>query len=198
MRTSRESFLSRGRVHVWDRQRSNVRYVSFRLQQQCVKGDTKMLFPLMKKKKFQNYRKKNQSKKPDNFFFISRLFFQIYYLKEIKQVALKCGLPCSLWYTLKWLLELSGYTTEWGSELLFWSLQSQGCVSSVSTLVVMVLGIQTSCHHYYNCWSRWAYFNRFTGYNLRGPSMDRLSYNTDSVQTQLPGHANCIHCTYPP
>lgn len=48
----------------------------------------------------------------DNFFFISRLFFQIYYLKEIKQVALKCGLPCSLWYTLKWLLELSGYTTE--------------------------------------------------------------------------------------
>lgn len=173
MRTSRESFLSRGRVHVWDRQRSNVRYVSFRLQQQCVKGDTKMLFPLMEKK--------NQSKKPDNFIFISRLFFQIYYLKEIKQVALKCGLPCSLWYTLKWLLELSGYTTEWGFELLFWSLQSQGCVSSVSTLVVMVLGIQTSCHHYYNCWSRWAYFNRFTGYNLRGPSMDRLSYNTDSA-----------------
>lgn len=75
MRTSRESFLSRGRVHVWDRQRSNVRYVSFRLQQQCVKGDTKMLFPLMEKK--------NQSKKPDNFFFIFFYFFFSSFLEVI-------------------------------------------------------------------------------------------------------------------
>lgn len=74
MRTSRESFLSRGRVHVWDRQRSNVRYVSFRLQQQCVKGDTKMLFPLIEKKEISELQKKNQSKKPDNFFFIFFIF----------------------------------------------------------------------------------------------------------------------------
>lgn len=87
MRTSRESFLSRGRVHVWDRQRSNVRYVSFRLQQQCVKGDTKMLFPLMEKKEISELQKKNQSKKPDNFFFIF-IFFLFFYFSSFLEVII--------------------------------------------------------------------------------------------------------------
>lgn len=70
---------------MWDRQRSNVRYVSFRLQQQCVKGDTKMLFPLMKKKKFQNYRKKIKVK---NLIISSLFFFLFFYFSSFLEVII--------------------------------------------------------------------------------------------------------------